>query len=81
MTQTSIETSPQVYARIGGALYLIIIALGIFAQVFVRDRIIVSGDAAATAANITSKKCQRSAATCIAAWRRNKFTLKEYPIS
>jgi hypothetical protein len=54
MTQTSIETSPQVYARMGGALYLIIIALGIFAQVFVRDRIIVSGDAAATAAKITS---------------------------
>src|SRR5258706_3099279 len=54
MIQTSIETSPQVYARMGGALYLIIIALGIFAQVFVRDRIIVSGDAAATAANIRS---------------------------
>lgn len=54
MTNTSIETSPQVYARMGGALYLIIIALGIYAQVFVRDRIIVSGDAAATAANITS---------------------------
>jgi hypothetical protein len=38
----------------GGALYLIIIALGVFAQVFVRDRIIASGDAAATAAHITS---------------------------
>jgi hypothetical protein len=54
MNQTSIETSPQVYARLGGALYLIIIALGIFAQVFSRDKIIVSGDPAATAANITS---------------------------
>jgi hypothetical protein len=54
MTQTSIETSPQVYARLGGALYLIIIALGIFAQVFVRDRIVVSGDPAATAAHLTS---------------------------
>jgi hypothetical protein len=54
MTQTSIETSPQVYARMGGALYLIIIALGIFAEVFVRDRIIASGDPAATAANIMS---------------------------
>ena len=54
MTDHSVETSPQVYARIGGALYLIIIALGIFAQVFVRDRIVVSGDSAATAANITS---------------------------
>ena len=38
----------------GGALYLIIIALGIFAEAFVRNRIVVSGDPAATAANITS---------------------------
>lgn len=53
MIDHSVESSPQLYARIGGALYLIIIALGIFAQVFVRDRIIVSGDPAATAANIT----------------------------
>ncbi|HEY0426906.1 MAG TPA: DUF4386 domain-containing protein [Pyrinomonadaceae bacterium] len=54
MIQTPIEKSPQFYARLGGALYLIIIALGIFAQVFVRDKIVVSGDAAATAANLTS---------------------------
>jgi hypothetical protein len=54
MTEHSVETSPQVYARIGGALYLIIIVLGIFGEAFVRGRIVVSGDAAATAANITS---------------------------
>ena len=54
MTKTSIETSPQVYARLAGALYLAIIALGIFAEVFVRGRIYVAGDAAATAINITS---------------------------
>lgn len=54
MANHSVETSPQVYARIGGALYLVIIALGIFGEAFVRNRIIVSGDAAATAANITS---------------------------
>ena len=54
MTDHSVETSPQVYARIGGALYLMNIILGIFGEAFVRDRIIVSGDAAATAANITS---------------------------
>src|SRR5947208_2505383 len=54
MTDHSVETSPQVYARIGGALYLIIIALGIFGEAFVRRKLIVSGDPAATAANITT---------------------------
>jgi hypothetical protein len=54
MTNHSVETSPQVYARIGGALYLIIIALGIFGEAFVRGKLVVSGDAAATAANITA---------------------------
>jgi hypothetical protein len=54
MTNHSVETSPQVYARIGGVLYLIIIGLGIFGEAFVRGRIVVSGDAAATAANITA---------------------------
>jgi hypothetical protein len=44
--------SPQVYARIGGTLYLIIIAAGLFAEAFVRDRLIVPTDAATTAANI-----------------------------
>jgi hypothetical protein len=54
MRDRSVETSPQVYARIGGALYLIIIILGIFGEAFVRNRLVVSGDGAATAANITS---------------------------
>jgi hypothetical protein len=54
MTKTSIEARPNLYARIGGALYLLIIALGIFSQVFVRDKVIVAGDAVATAANLTS---------------------------
>ncbi|HET8758490.1 MAG TPA: DUF4386 domain-containing protein [Solirubrobacteraceae bacterium] len=39
-------------ARLAGALYLIIVALGIFAEVAVRSSLIVDGDAAATAANI-----------------------------
>ena len=51
MTQTS-KISPQVYARITGALYLIIIILGAGQEIFVRGRIIVPGDAAATAANL-----------------------------
>jgi len=54
MKDLSIENSPQVYARVGGALYLIIIALGIFAEAFVRNRIIVANDPAATAANLTA---------------------------
>jgi hypothetical protein len=54
MTNHSVEASPQVYARIGGALYLIIIVLGIFGEAFVRNKIVVAGDAAATAANITA---------------------------
>ena len=54
MTTRTIEQSPQLYARIGGVLYLIIIVVGLFGEAFVRDRLIVSGDAAATAANIMS---------------------------
>jgi uncharacterized protein DUF4386 len=50
----NLEASPQTYARTGGALYLIIIVLGLFGEVFVRNRLIVSGDASATAANIRS---------------------------
>ncbi len=48
------KISPQVYARIGGVLYLITIVLGAVEELFVRGRIIVSGDAAATAANLKS---------------------------
>lgn len=44
--------NPQVYARAGGVLYLIIIALGMFEELFIRDRVTVSGDAAATFANL-----------------------------
>src|SRR3989454_2388436 len=54
MTTRTIEQSPQLYARIGGVLYLIIIVVGLCGEAFVRDRLIVSGDAAATAANIMS---------------------------
>ncbi len=46
------ETSPQLQARVAGFLYLIVIAGGIFAELLVRGRLVVSGDAAATAHNI-----------------------------
>ena len=54
MTQGSVEASPQRYARIGGFLYLIIIAIGLWGEAFVREKLIVSGDAARTAANIVA---------------------------
>src|SRR3954469_12158260 len=44
--------SPRAKARLAGLLYLIVIVGGIFAQIFVRDRLVVNGDAAATAQNI-----------------------------
>jgi hypothetical protein len=49
-------TSPRLKARLTGALYLLTILTGIFAQGFVSERLIVSGDAAATAANLLAHK-------------------------
>jgi hypothetical protein len=46
--------SPRMLARIGGALYVFIIVAGVFGELFVRDALIVSGNAAATAANIAA---------------------------
>lgn len=48
-----VESAPQRYARIGGALYLGNIVLGIVGQV-VQGNVIVPGDPAATAARIMS---------------------------
>ena len=52
MANHTVETSPQRYARIGGALYLAIIVLGAFAEGFVTNRLVVPSDPAATAHNI-----------------------------
>jgi hypothetical protein len=52
MTSHSVETAPQAYARVGGALYLVIIVLGAFAEGVVANKLIAPGDAAATAQNI-----------------------------
>ena len=56
MTDRTVESSPQLYARIGGAFYLIIIIIGLFGEMFVRDKLIVSGDATATAKNIMASE-------------------------
>jgi hypothetical protein len=49
---TTIDTSPQLYARTGGLLYLLIIVFGGFAEGVVMNSLVVAGDAAATAHNI-----------------------------
>jgi hypothetical protein len=49
-------TSPLTYARVAGLLYLIIFIMAPFAEFFVRETLIVPGDAAATAANILASE-------------------------
>jgi len=48
--------APQGLSRVAGALYLYIFAAGLFAEAFVRGRLIVPGDAAATAANLLANE-------------------------
>jgi len=50
------EKSPRFEARITGAIYLLTILTGIFAQGFVSGSLVVDGDAAATATNILMHK-------------------------
>ncbi len=47
-------TSPQVYARVAGLIFLLIFIMTPFAEFFVRQGLIVPGDVAATAANIVA---------------------------
>ena len=54
-TQTT-KTSPQVYARVVGLLYLITITAGMIAEMFISGKIVIDGDAAATASNILAHK-------------------------
>lgn len=56
MTTGTVEVSPQVYARIGGFLYLMIIIAGALGEIFIRGKLIVSGNAMATANNIMASQ-------------------------
>jgi len=56
LTNRTTEISPQVYARIGGVLYLIIIVIGFCSEFFVRDKLVVPGDVTATANNIMASE-------------------------
>jgi len=48
--------SPQFNARLAGGFYLLTIAARMFVEIFVRNRLVVSDDAAATATNIMANQ-------------------------
>jgi len=50
------DMSPRTKGRFAGALFLLYIIAGVYAQGFVADRLYVSGNAAATAANILANQ-------------------------
>jgi hypothetical protein len=52
MTHRKVTISPLAYARIGGVLYLINIACGLFGEAYARGSLVVAGDAAATAQHL-----------------------------
>jgi hypothetical protein len=56
MADSTTDIRPQVYARIGGILYLIIILAGGSGALFVRGSLVVAGNAAATATNILASR-------------------------
>jgi hypothetical protein len=51
-TFKNFEDSPQLYARIAGLLYLVIILMGTFGELFVRNKLLVYENPTATANNI-----------------------------
>lgn len=56
MTDHLIKSSAPFHARLAGWLYLLVIPLGIFGGLYVPSKLIVAGNAAATAANLTASE-------------------------
>ncbi len=54
MPDQAIRTSPQIYARVAGLIWLIIAIMAPFAEFYVRQGLTVPGNVAATAANIVA---------------------------
>jgi hypothetical protein len=52
MTERITEVSPRFKARMAGVFCLLTILMGVFSELFITGRLVVSGDAAGTAANI-----------------------------
>jgi hypothetical protein len=52
MTGSTTDESRQKAARVAGFMYLLMMATGLFAELFVRSHLIVPGNAAATARNV-----------------------------
>jgi hypothetical protein len=50
------EVTPRLRARLAGALYLVSVASGLFAEMFVRAKLVVYSDPAATADNILASQ-------------------------
>jgi hypothetical protein len=76
MIERPIEFPPRVLARIGGVLYLIVIVIGLFGELVVRERIVAPGDAMATAANLRSMESlcggwesRPRSCSCVVPWR------------
>ena len=56
MKTNLISTSPMTLARFAGFLYLIVVPLGIYGTIIIPSKLIIPGDAAATAANLTTSE-------------------------
>lgn len=56
MANYTAETSPLIYARVAGLLYLVIIVCAGFSEGYIRSNLIIPGDASATANNIVASQ-------------------------